>query len=276
MTNDDDRTNKKKPTPKVFTAGEYFKFTNALEKMAQTQMGALQEHYDGDELAQLFVPEVLRKTLTTVYDIEETSRARGEVWLNLINKGASLSALFDEPNAKVVWKRATMRVYFYRDTTPNGFITPTPLFGTRQAPIGELAGKPPEWLRQRFLENAELLLRVASQWTMVKWVVHHLQHSLRTPQQMRYVWPSTYTIAQSAGLDMDLSVPSSRAGFNAVPAQIVRPYLRETNDVVARSVLMGINEEYIARYNQKHLMITNVEMELPGQSESVLFAVDGV
>lgn len=279
MMSDDNRIGKAKSKPQVFNGNEYYKIISAIEKIAQTQFGALQEPLTGDDLKLLFVPYEYRKGLSLVYEIEDTSRARGEIWIDLmallpLHKTYD-GSIFMEPEARASIKKAVMRIYFHRDFLHNGFVTPTPLFGTRRSPIRELQEAPPR-LREHFLENAGLLAQIASEWTMVRWVVHHLQNSLRTPQQMRYVWPATYNLAQTAELKMDLSTPSARAGMNAVAPQVVRPYLRETNDVVARSVLLGVNDEYITRYNRKDIMITDIEIELPYWSNPVKFEVGGV
>jgi hypothetical protein len=265
---------KKPPPPKAFGYREYNSMERAVEKMMLTQLGAMQEHFTAADLRLLFVPHEHRKALDHVYRIEEPSRARGEIWLDLM---ALLpvdctydSALFDDPQAPAAVKKAVIRLYFQRDFEPEGFITPRPVFGTRETPIRSLQGSPPLLLQNRFLDNAVLLLKLTAEWTVVRWSMHELQNSLRTPQQVRYVWPATYNIAQSAGLKMDLSTPSSRAGFNAVPSQDVRGYLRETNDVVARSVLMGINDEYIERYNRKDIIVSNVTIELG--SKTISFA----
>jgi hypothetical protein len=265
---------KKPPPPKAFSGNDFYRMEQAVEKLMITQLGSMQEHFTAADLRLLFVPHEHRRALDHVYRIEEPSHARGEIWLDLT---AVLpidctydKALFDDPQAPAAVKKAVIRLYFQRDFEPEGFVTPTPVFGTRQKPIRSLQGEPPPLLRDRFLENAMLLLRLTAEWSMVRWSMGELQNSLRTPQQMRYVWPATYNIAQTAGLKMDLSTPSSRAGFNAVPSQDVRGYLRETNDVVARSVLMGVNDEYIERYTRKDIIVSNVSIELTG-NRSVVF-----
>lgn len=262
--NDDNRIDKPKkppPPPKAFGYGDYHKIEQTIEKMMITQLGAMQEKYTGKELMELFVPHDYRTALKTVYAIEEASQAKGEIWFDLVF-GAMHSPVFEDPAAPTRISEATMRLYFSRDNTPDGFITPTPLFGTRQKPIRRSLASPSEELRRRFYDNCGLLLKLTAEWTMVRWVVDRLQNSLRTPQQMRYVWPAIYNIAQAAELNMNLSTTSARAAMNAVPAPDARPYLRETNDVVARSVLLGINTEYIERHNRKDIVVSDVKVDL--------------
>jgi len=258
---------KPKPAPTAFNGSEYVLFQRALEKMYLTQHGALQESFKGDELVRLFVPPEYRKGLMLVYEIEETSRARGEIWIDATSWVDG--PVFDDPLAKARITQCTVRVYFHRDFVPDGFVTPTPLFGTRSRPIKLTF--PTNDVEGKFTDNVGLLARITAEWTMVRWAAAQLQQSLRTPQQMRYVWPATYNIAQSAGLKMDLSTPSSRAGINAIPSPVVRPFLRETNDVVARSTLMGINDEYIARYNRHDMKIADLTLEIDGEPSVVRF-----
>jgi len=262
---------KPKP-PQVFNGSELSMFLGAMEKLYMTQHGALQEDLTGDELVRLFVPGEYRKGLMLVYEIEETSRARGEIWIDATHWVDK--TFFTDEGAKARITNCIVRVYFHRDAVKDGFVTPTPLFGTRYTPVrfGELTND----VEGKFVDNVNLLTQITAQWCMVRWAVDRLQNSLRTPQQMRYVWPATYNIAQAAGLKMDLSTPSARAGINAIPSPVVRPFLRETNDVVARSSLLGINDEYLARYNRKTLLITNLAIDIEGQAEPLTFTVSGV
>lgn len=258
-----------KSKPKVFNGMELSQIYRAIEQTAQTQLGALKEQYTGDELTLLFVPYEYRKGLKLVYEIEDASRACGHIWIDLMSILSFSStydgSIFEDPAARASIKHAKLRLYFHRDFVPDGFVTPTPLFGTRVDPIKTLQPAP-EPLRARFVENTELLLKIRSEWMMVNWMLSELQNSLRTPQQMRYVWPATYSLAKAADLKMDLAIPSSRAGFNAVPPHSVRSYLRETNDVVSRSALLGINEEYIARYNRNDVVVTDISLEVGATS----------
>jgi len=261
---------KRKQKLPCFNGNEWAQFQNAMEKMYLTQHGALQETLTGEELVRLFVPPEFRKGLMLVYEIEETSRARGEIWIDVTRM--IKTRIFDDAAARAEITKATVRVYFHRDFVKDGFVTPTPLFGTRQSPI--TLGPATNDVEGKFADNVELLVQITAEWTMVRWAAAQLQNSLRTPQQMRYVWPATYNIAQAAGLKMDLSTPSSRAGINAIPAPVVRPFLRETNDVVARSTLMGVNNEYITRYNRKDIVVANLAITVEGEPSQVFFSAN--
>src|SRR5678815_2077744 len=188
-----------------FNGNEWSRLQYAMERMYLTQHGALQEVFTSDELIRLFVPPEYRKGLMLVYEIEETSRARGEIWIDVTQM--IKTRIFEDTDARAEITKAVVRVYFHRDFMKDGFVTPTPLFGTRQSPI-KLTGATND-VEGKFADNAALLVQITAEWTMVRWAAAHLQYSLRTPQQMRYVWPATYNIAQAAELKMDLSTPVS-------------------------------------------------------------------
>src|SRR5262245_3798739 len=246
-----------KAPPRAFSGNDLYRLLGAIEALAETQLGVLMDPFTGDELKELFVPRQYREALCTVYDLQDTANACGEIWLDLAsvrNKVDTTRAIYDDRNATIGIQKAALRIYFHRDFMPNGFVTPKPLFGMREQPRQQLqlAG---EVLEGRFCRQAEQLLYTAIEWAMVKWTMQKLQTSIRTPPQVRYIWPAIQTLAKVAKLEMDLTAPSARAGMNARPDPAVAPYLRGTNDTVANSVLLGVDETYRDRFKRGDIRV---------------------
>lgn len=248
----------KKPEPRAFSGNDYFKLQGAIEKLAETQLGVLMDPLTADDLTLLFVPDEYRRPLKTVYKIESMDKAKGEIFLDLAsveNFADTTRQLYpDDKNARTNITKAILRIYFNRDFMPEGFITPTPVFGTRERPITKLQ-LAPETLVRRFNAEVEQLLYTACEWAMVKWTLQKLQNSVRSPPQVRYIWPAIQTLAKVAGLEMDLTAPSLRAGMNARPDPACANYLRGTNDTVANSVLLGVDETYRERFRRGDIRI---------------------
>lgn len=251
--------NKPSP-PEAFSGRDVHKIRQAIERLAKTQLGAISDPFTGDELAGLFVPSNLLKSLREVYRIESRENAYGSITIDLPSVlREPFEAPFAEPAACIV-KSAKLNVNFHRDGTPDGFMTPSPIFGAVNKPVLDLLGNPDSELRGRFEQQMLLMVRVMGEWACVKWVFEKLQNSVRTPQQMRYVWPAIYPLAVEAKLKDAhlLAHSSSRSGLNASPAPECREYLKPTYEIVANSVLLGHKTEFYNRYSTGQLRVNCV------------------
>jgi hypothetical protein len=254
------------PPPKAFTQSDYHRLYHAVEALSHTQMSHMYDDFTADELRELFVPEVYRTALTTTYSIEHEHKANGEIFLSLLRCLPNRDSVFgDDPRALCYPKDVTLRVMFNRSTLPDGFITPSPIFGSHTAPITGLRGRPSTELHEKFISTMQTMVRVAGEWATVKWVLERLHNTLKTPQQVRYVWPAAYTLATQAQLQIaeDLANPSSRAGNNAACPAEVMPYLKASYEVVARSVLLGTDPTQASRYKSGQLRLVGNTYELP-------------
>jgi len=256
-----------------------------VERMAHTQLGIAMEPFTMDELARLFVPKEYLSSLQLTYRLHNDYEAHGEIYVSMKHMLTGTLEVFEERDALCVPLNATLFIKFNRkEDGDGGFVTPDPVFGTQQHPMQRLLGpclrpSTPEdqQLAERFVDMCALSLRVAGEWAMVNWVMTRLQNSLRTPQQMRYVWPAVHTIAKAAGLSVadELAQPSARAGTNAVPARMTLPFLKPTYDVVARSVLLGDKAAtYANRYRAGQLRIMTSQFEI--QPHNTVIPVDGI
>lgn len=252
---------KKKPPPAPFSHAECTAITQAMDRLHATQAGAIKETFTVNDLRQLFVPPSQRVALDMVYQMETAFGAKGNIIFDVAKHAGRIMLDMAEPNAVATIESAVLQMKFDRNSAPDGFITPERFYGTAGRPLDTLRAEP-EDLRRRFVDNCILLAKVHAEWTLVKWVFQNLQISLRSPGQMRYAWPAIYPLATTAELKMDLSQPSVRAGANAAPAPIVRPYLRDSNDVVARSSLMGIQEEHLQSFAKGDLRVVALELRL--------------
>jgi len=259
-----DKPKPKRHTP-PFTYGDENKISQAIAKLHGTQVGAFKETFTVDDLRLLFVPHEHRAPLNFVYKVETDFKARGDIYFDVAAFGGPIQCDTMDGQQTLIIDKAIFQMTFRRAFAPEGFITPESLFGTRTKPLVMLQVAP-ENLRLRFIDNLVLLAKTSADWTLVKWVFDSLQKSLRTPQQMRYVWPAIYPLSTAAQLDIDLTFPSSRAGVNAVPASDIRPYLRDSNDIVARSTLMGVNDEYLQDFAREDLKLVYLQLRLNNRS----------
>ena len=252
---------KAKKLARPFTYPEESKINQAIAKLFGTQYGALKETFTVDDLRLLFVRYDYRAPLKLVYEMETSFNAQGNIFFDVAAFAGPISCDTIEGKETMIVEKAVFHLHFERVSAPNGFITPEKHFGTRTKPL-DMLQIAPENLRLRFLENLILLAKICADFTLVKWVFDSLQKSLRTPQQMRYVWPAIYPLSTAAELQIDLSTPSSRAGVNAVPHSDVRAYLRDSNDAIARSSLMGINKAYLEASEKRDLRIVYLLLRL--------------
>jgi hypothetical protein len=256
------------PTPepnKAFSYADYNRLVSTVDMLAYTQLKHMVDDFTADELRELFIPERHREALTHVYSVEEPNKAYGHIYVDLISVLGTPELVFPEAKAHCVPTATVLGVKFDREKMPDGFVTPTPLCGVHNNPIKGLYGKPTPELQAKFCDMMRIMVRVAGEWAAVKWVLGELQSGLRTPQQARYVWPATYTLAAAAklGIAESLSEASGRAGNNAITPPQLLPYLKPTYEVVARSVLLGINGDDVEAYRggQLRLVTSNCEVD---------------
>ena len=254
-----------KSPPQAFTLRDLKKLRAKIADLRATQLGSLNEPFTVDDLKLLFVPYEHREALCHVYNIEEENKAHGEIYFDLPRMCVEDIKVFDFNEATSSISTGVMRIYFHRHNAPEGFITPTTIFGTRQRPIGDLL-LPPPLLVRHFKDHTVQYLQTAFQWQLVDWVLIKLQNSLRTPQQVRYVWPAIHTLSRMAELDLDLTMPSQRAGMGARPDPMALPYLRSTNDVVSNSVLLGVRPDLINVHNSSQLTVIRGTCQTDGMN----------
>lgn len=265
--------NKQKAPPRAFNSNDLRKLRQAATDLRDTQLGALMEPFTADELIRLFCPKAYRDALRLVYKIESRIQAYGNIYLDLTKLMPSLDNndwLFpDDAFAYSKPTKAVLKFYLHRDNMPDGFITPEPVFGDVLKPVQTYKGDPDMDLRGDFAMRAERLLRCAGEWMFVMWVLQKLQESVRTPPQVRYVWPAIQTLAKVGELDMDLTQTSVRAGLNATPDPEIAPYMRATNDVIANAVLLGVKNELMTRYRRNEMVIVDSAFSL-GNTDKVI------
>lgn len=132
--------------------------------------------------------------------------------------------------------------------TPNGFFPRANAGGSMQHPVvGFAQGSLQQpGLVANFIETAEQVVRISYEWGLVKRVFRELNQPgyCTTPPQMRYVWPSILPILKSVGnkdddrLAASMAKESSRAGDKARIPLVVQPVLRESYQIVTRSIVV--------------------------------------
>ena len=243
--------------PRALTWSDYNRVTNTIQETAHQQLGLFAEPFDMKELADLFCPPSMLASLRQVYDIEDPYQARGQIHVDCASMVAG-EQIFDDDDltARCECTRAVLRIRFDREKNPGGFVTPTPVFGDFHKPVDcNFKGPCATDAHQKFTEEVQHLIKIMGRWSMVNWTLQQLQGSLRSPSQMRYVWPAIYTLASKGELTLarEIVTASARAGMNANPSSECKPFLRPTNDVVVHSVLMEQDEDMIRRWSQGQL-----------------------
>jgi len=257
----------------AFTGDSYYKINNAITDLAYVNLGVLADPWSADELAELFCPPDLLKSVRQIYSVEEPHSAVGEIYIDLMKIIPVQQEVFpDTLQARVTPEKLVMRLHFDRETMPDGFITPKPVFGGYNAPVWQFKGPAPSELKERFIYQMQEMINAAGRWSMVRWVMNHLQNTVRTPQQARYIWPAIYTLASTGKIRdyQNLAEPSSRAALNAVVDPIVAPYLKPTYEVVANSVLLGVQDAHSSRYRNGQICFSQINFKAhPPNHESI-------
>ena len=256
--NTGDPDNKPKKDPQALSWVDHRSVTQAIKDIAYHQLGLFAEPFSMSDMADLFCPPNLLAAVRQIYDVEEGSWAEGEVYIEcapLLNE-----QIFEgEGDPYCNCTSAVLRLKWNRVQNPGGFVTPTPVFGSRGQPVGGFKGPLLTEAHGNFVAQVQQLIRIMGRWSMVLWVFDKLQVSVRTPQQMRYVWPAIYTLATQAGLPMATSLAgvSSRAGMNASPHPLCKPFLKPTYEVVTNSVLLNTDPLLIKRWNEGQMQLVS-------------------
>lgn len=259
-------------SPQAFTWVDVRSIETAIKGTAWHHLGLFAEPFTMPQLADLFCPHQYLSALRTVYDIEEPGRACGEIVIDCA--GLMTDNIFEadgDPYCKCA--SAVLRICFDRASNPGGFVTPTPIFGSRTKPLGTaFLGLLRSDAYEIFVEEVRQLIRLMGRWSMVLWTFNQLQTSVRSPHQMRYVWPAIYTLATQAKLPMapSLANASARAGMNANPDARCKPFLRPTYEVVANSVLLEPDKAMIKRWNEGQVSLISCNFTIfPTQGSSI-------
>jgi hypothetical protein len=258
----------------AFTGRDYNKMRHAIDRLGYTMMGIHSDQaYTNDDLALMFVPPYMLDALRLVYQIETDSNASGKLYLDLTKVMPMETTNLLDDEVECYCTSAVLQFEFDREKTPGGFITPRPVFGSVYEPMALFKGAQGHYvgeIRSRLLDQMAELLRVSAHWSAVYWMFDQLQDSMRTPQQMRYVWPATYALATTAKLDMaaSLSSASTRAAGNAVIPVHVSDFLKPTYEIVSNAALMqGPNEEHIKRWREGPMTLHNLKFKMRARSD---------
>lgn len=263
--------------PQAFSNSDYYQLIGTVDRLAHTQLGHMYDDFTADELRELFIPEVYRNSLTETYRLHNDVEAHGEVFIDLMKVLPHQVSVFDSL-ASCIPQKVVLRVKWDRGNMPDGFVTPVPLCGqmNRDGAVPGLRGIPNEELHRKFVDTMQTMTTICGEWAAVKWVLSRLHSELRTPQQVRYVWPAIYTLATAAQLNWaaGISEASARAGNNAKVTADVLPYLKATYEVVARSVLLGIDNTVGEHYRDGQCRLVSSEFQISNGSHN--FEISGV
>jgi hypothetical protein len=256
----------------AFSGNDIYKLYNAITELAYVNLGVLADPWSSVELAELFCPPDLLRSATQIYSVEEKSQACGEIYIDLMKLMPNIPSMYAEyPNAVVVPSKLIMRLHFDRDTMPDGFITPKTVFGSYNDGIYQFNGSAPSELKERFIHQMHEMINAAGRWSTVRWVMGFLQGTVRTPPQVRYIWPAVYTLGTIGKIKdyQSLAEPSSRAALNAVVDPIVAPYLKPTYETVANSVLLGVKTEHSSKYRNGQICFSQTSFKAypPGNED---------
>lgn len=251
------------PKAKAFSDSMAYQIERAIVMTGMRMLVLNMEEFSFDELKLLFVEPDKRDFLTKAYQA---------------TKGHNINNM--ELFAQAPLNRCRIRFQWRYMDADGAFFVPRDEGGLRIHALTARADAPQE-LRERYEDMAERLERTSREWGLVRFVFTQLnQHGYcNTPPQMRYVWPAIPTLLNYAGLGdlaKTLAQPSSRAGDKArIPAQAA-PYIRETYDIVTRSILVD-NMNKLSTTHQGWPTIDIVDATFPiGFGDNQTFDISGI
>lgn len=214
------------PPPKAFSDSmEQYILRHINATGLRLQVMYMQQ-FTFEELKLLFIDPEDRSPLTHAYN-----RVRG-------NNIQTQQLFVNSPNGNC---RIRFR-WDWRATDCDGsFFVPKSWGGQPSRPVVPRDDAPKELL-DRYNDMAENLERTSREWGLVGYVFDQLNQNgyCNTPPQMRYVWPALPQILRYSGYHNEarqVAEASSRAGDKAKIPHTAAPYIRETYDIVTRSLM---------------------------------------
>lgn len=228
---------KKRPPPQAFMGSGESRVQAQINIMANKMFEHARKPYGAVDLMNLFVDPAYHGPMQIAFMQNHGGSLTQSLYVDIAN--------FAPENVEAA---GFIQFSWNYETTPNGFFPRYSEGGSTNFPIKEWGAAAQNHfnLVERFAETARQVVRVSYEWGLVKKVFAELNQPgfCSTPQQMRYVWPSILPILKAIKNDRDdalarsMQNESSRAGDKARVPRAVQPLLRESYQIVTRSIIV--------------------------------------
>lgn len=218
--------------PRAFKSNVQASIEKTIPAIAIDLFNMAKRKFTAAELLDLFIEPSLRAPLTTAFSVAEGCGVHHELFVSL-----------ERWSTDRFTARGQLYFQFTYSGTPDGFFVPFRLGGRPNNPLHRCRTDADADLIDKFNDMVERVVRISYEWGLVLQVFKALNQPgfCATPHQLRYIWPSILPILKRAGqsdLVKELQHESARAGDKARAPAFIQPHLRETYDIVTRSILM--------------------------------------
>jgi len=254
---------RKNPPPRAFKGSLEDKLQAHIHAIAQKLYRLAKPKFTGQELGLLFVPTQYRQMMHGAFALSHGADSHHNIFV----RTASWSP--DVPC------RGTLNFEWYFSTAPDAFYPLRTWGATVEAPCTGPHDDAPADVREKFVETIRRMIHVSYEWGLVLRVFNELNQPsfCSTPAQMRYVWPPILQLLN--GLELDavdrrlittLQHESMRAGDRARIPLPIQPYIRQTYDIVTRSIFLRDHEPNDETHGGITYKLRNMSFDLPGLS----------
>lgn len=220
----------------------------AIHDIAQMQFKMHKYDFTANDLLRLFVAPDYREVLTNAYKIAPPRGFVSELYVTL--------PVVSDYGVEKGRLRFSWDCRSHRD----GFTVPTDEGASPDTPVLELQADCPEELRKTFMRTFNDMVDIAYRFGMCKWVFQQLNKPTvcKTPPQLRYYWPAVLPLMRKAGFREEadaMNEASPRAGQAVRLPQDVAPYLKETNETLARAHFIDADQAAAVRCKMTYSML---------------------
>jgi hypothetical protein len=218
--------------PRAFRGASESLLQAAIVGIANKLFNLAKPRFTSQELLDLFVEPRYHETLSNAFALTEGCGQQQNLYIDLLprsNERYSVSG--------------RLQFAWYHSTVPDGFFPIRMGGGHVDHPLNEARETWPKKTTEKFDETLRRMIDISFEWGLVLTVFNGLNTPgyCSTPAQMRYVWPSVLQLALETGNDelaASLQNVSIRAGDKARIPTNIRHYVRETYDIVTKSIFL--------------------------------------
>jgi len=215
------------PDPVAFSGYNLNKIIGAINQLANEQRHMAMRHLSIEDLRQLFVPAACRHSVKEAFQYNRPHIQDQVLVLHVASNDERI----------VLSAPLKLNLRWDHDLNPEGFFAP-------RDGICIVQPDAPTEMIERLLQFQQDILRITWEWGLVRYVFGELNCNgfCNTPQQMRFVWPAIRHLVDKANmldLGKNLIEASPRAGDRARVPGNVQPYLVQTVNIVARTLVVG-------------------------------------
>lgn len=224
--------------PKVaFNGNEASSINEAIRRMCMQQVNGAKQPFSAKDLLELFVEPADRAVLCRAWELVEPAGTTQQLYCGFLKPLNVLEGDLGRTHAY-------LRFQWTYESLRHGFYVPSACGGRTNQAASVRPDARPE-LRDLINETFNTMLDIYWRFAQVHRVFNILNRpgACKTPAEMRYVWPCTYTLARQAGLHAiadTIENPSPRAGdtvgvFSRYAIENIHP----TSNTIARAMLLN-------------------------------------